>query len=118
MRAAFAFRSTDVLWRRSAVPVRSCETWCSRIRRREGSPTPDLETSGPSNPEDLVILLRSGRAPREIRLFAARGLLRLDPPDSLRALLAGWRDCHSETPSPASENLRGTHPDRPAALVT
>jgi hypothetical protein len=118
MRAAFAFRSTDVLWRRSAAPERSCETWCSRIRRREGSPSPDLETSGPSNPDDLVILLRSGRAPREIRLFAARGLLPLDPHDSLRAILVVLRDSDSETASIARETLRATPPDRLAAFVT
>jgi hypothetical protein len=77
-----------------------------------------LETSGPSNPEDLVILLRSGRAPREIRLFAARGLLPLDPYDSLRALLAVLRDSDSETASTARETLRATPPDRLAAFVT
>jgi hypothetical protein len=77
-----------------------------------------LETSGPSNPDDLVILLRSGRAPREIRLFAARGLLPLDPHDSLRAILVVLRDSNSETASIARETLRATPPDRLAAFVT
>jgi hypothetical protein len=76
-----------------------------------------LETSGPSTPEDLVTLLRSGRAPREIRLFAARGILPLDPHDSLRALFAVLRDSDSETASAARENLRATPPDRLAAFV-
>ncbi len=90
---------------------------CSRIRRREGSPPEDLATIGPSSPEDLVTLLRSGRAPREIRLFAARGLLPLDPYDSVRALLAVVRDTDSEAASVARESLRATAPDRLAAFV-
>ncbi|HEX9303928.1 MAG TPA: hypothetical protein VGA31_05700 [Thermoanaerobaculia bacterium] len=77
-----------------------------------------METSGPSTPEDLVILLRSGRAPREIRLFAARRRLPLDPHDSLRALLAVLRDTDSETASAARENLRATPPDLLADFVT
>jgi hypothetical protein len=42
--------------------------------------------------EDLVLLLRSGRAPIEVRRFAARGVLPLDATDQLRALLAVVRD--------------------------
>jgi hypothetical protein len=76
-----------------------------------------LETSGPSTSEDLVTLLRSGRAPREVRLFAARGLLPLDPYDSLRALLAVLRDSDSEASSVAKESLQKTPPDRLTAFV-
>jgi hypothetical protein len=76
-----------------------------------------LENSGPSTSEDLVTLLRSGRAPREIRLFAARGLLPLDPHDSLRALLAVVQDSDTEASSAARESLRALPPDRLAAFV-
>ncbi len=47
---------------------------------------------GPGRGEDLVSLLRSRRAPPDIRQFAARGLLPLDPDDRLRALLAVLSD--------------------------
>ncbi len=76
-----------------------------------------MENSGPSTSEDLVTLLRSGLAPREVRLFAARGLLPLDPHDSLRALLAVLRDSDSEAASIAQDSLRATPPDRLTAFV-
>jgi hypothetical protein len=47
-----------------------------------------LATAGPAHREGLVSLLRSRRAPPEIRQYAARGLLPLDADDRLRALLA------------------------------
>lgn len=42
--------------------------------------------------EDLVSLLRSGRAPIEVRRFAARGVLPLDATDNLRALFVVLKD--------------------------
>jgi hypothetical protein len=42
--------------------------------------------------EDLVSLLRSGRAPIEVRRFAARGVLPLDAADQFRALLFVVKD--------------------------
>ncbi len=76
-----------------------------------------LASTDSSASEDLVTLLRSGLAPREIRLFAARGLLPLDPDDSLRALLAVVRDGDPETSSTARRSLRATPPDRLADFV-
>jgi hypothetical protein len=51
-----------------------------------------LATLSPGHGEDLVSLLRSKRAPLEIRQFAARGVLPLDSDDRLRALLAVLSD--------------------------
>jgi hypothetical protein len=68
-------------------------------------------------PEDLVTLLRGGGAPREIRLFAARGLLPLDPDAALRALLAVVGDPDPETAATARETLRASSPDRLAGFV-
>jgi hypothetical protein len=68
-------------------------------------------------PEDLVTLLRGGGAPREIRLFAARGLLPLDPDAALRALLAVVGDPDPETAATARETLRASSPDRLARFV-
>lgn len=68
-------------------------------------------------PEDLVNLLRAGRAPREIRLFAARGLLPLDPDAALRALLAVVEDPDPETATTARGTLSASSPDRLASFV-
>jgi hypothetical protein len=68
-------------------------------------------------PEDLVSLLRSGAAPREIRLFAARGHLPLDPDASLRALLAVVADPDPETAATAGRTLRASSPDRLASFL-
>lgn len=73
--------------------------------------------NGPAVPEDLVALLRSGSAPREIRNFAARGLLPLEPEDGLRALLAVVHDPDAETASIARATLRAESPDRLAAFA-
>jgi hypothetical protein len=71
----------------------------------------------PAAPEDLVSLLRSGSAPREIRLFAARGLLPLDPDASLRALLAVVADPDPETAGTARLTLKASSPDRLANFL-
>jgi hypothetical protein len=68
-------------------------------------------------PEDLVSMLRNGTAPREIRLFAARGLLPLDPDASLRALLAVVEDEDAETAETARKTLRTSPPDRLARFL-
>ncbi len=68
-------------------------------------------------PEDLVSLLRNGSAAPEIRLFAARGLLPLDPDSTLRALLAVVSDPDPETSGLARSTLRATSPDRLAAFL-
>lgn len=76
-----------------------------------------MENTDPSSSEDLVGLLRSGLAPREIRLFAARGLLPLDPEASLRALLAVFADPDPDTAALARETLRAAPPDRLASFI-
>jgi len=76
-----------------------------------------LENTGPSTSEDLVTLLRAGSAPREVRLFAARRLLPLDPHDSMRALLAVLAGQDPEAASVARESLRATPPDHLTAFV-
>ena len=74
-------------------------------------------TSGPPASEDLIGLLRSESAPREIRLFAARGLLPLEPEDAIRALLAVVWDPDAECSATARATLRSTSPDRLAAFA-
>lgn len=76
-----------------------------------------MASAGPSDPEDLVSLLRSGNAPREIRLFAARGLLPLDPEGTIVALLAVLADSDAEITATARETLRATPPDRLAVFA-
>ena len=76
-----------------------------------------MENTGPSPSEDLVTLLRAGSAPREVRLFAARRLLPLDPHDSMRALLAVLAGQDPEAASVARESLRATPPDHLTAFV-
>jgi hypothetical protein len=71
----------------------------------------------PDLPDDLVSLLRGGSAPSEIRRFAARGLLPLDPDASLRALLVVVEDPDSQTADTARETLRSTSPDRLSGFV-
>jgi hypothetical protein len=59
--------------------------------------------------EDLVLLLRSGHAPIEVRRLAARGVLPLDATDQRRALLVVLRD-----PDPAvAATARATFGDLP-----
>ena len=70
-----------------------------------------------ASPDDLVALLRSGAAPLEIRLFAARGRLPLDPDASLRALLAVVADPDAEIAETAGVTVRATSPDRLARFV-
>ena len=69
-------------------------------------------STGLPDTEDLVALLRSGAAPAEIRLFAARGLLPLEPDDALRSLLAVMGDPDGDVAATARKTLRAEGPDR------
>jgi hypothetical protein len=106
MRVAFASRSTDIRPLDSVVPARSCATSGCPIPPREVRANPTQ-----SSTEDLVTLLRTGLAPQEIQLRAARGLLPLDPEDSLRALLVVLRAGDAETAREARARLLVTPPD-------
>lgn len=67
--------------------------------------------SAPSQPDDLILLLRAGEAPREVRLFAARAQLPLDREGQIRALLAVVDDPDPEIAASAVDTLRATAPD-------
>jgi hypothetical protein len=62
-------------------------------------------------PQDLVDLIRSADSPRELRSFAARGLLPLGSDDRLRALLAVAEDIDSDIGPAALETLSRIPPD-------
>jgi hypothetical protein len=71
-----------------------------------------------TEPQDLVSLLRSGEAPREIKLFAARGLLPLDRDERMRALLAVAADPDAEVLETARATLLETPPDELAHFLS
>lgn len=75
-------------------------------------PPPETE------PQDLVALLRAGEAPREIKLFAARGLLPLDRDERMRALLAVAADSDAEVLETARGTLAETPPDELAHFLS
>jgi hypothetical protein len=62
-------------------------------------------------PQDLVAAVRSPDSPRELRLFAARGLLPLERDDRIRALLAVLTDEDPSIGAPARETFALTPPD-------
>jgi hypothetical protein len=68
--------------------------------------------------EDLISLLRSGRAPIEIRRFAARGVLPLDAADQLRALLVVLRDPDPAVGATARATFGELPPDSIALFLT
>jgi hypothetical protein len=68
-------------------------------------------------PRDLVSLVRSADAPRELRAFAARGLLPLESEDRLRALLAVVSDPDPDVGPPALETLAAIPPDDVARFI-
>lgn len=70
-----------------------------------------MATREPADPRDLVSLLRTGEAPRELRQFAARGLLPLDADDQMRALLAVMDDPEPDTSEAARATLATITPD-------
>lgn len=61
--------------------------------------------------QDLLALVRSQDSPRELRIFAARGLLPLERDDRLRALLAVMGDIDPDIGPPAAETLAHIPPD-------
>jgi len=58
-----------------------------------------------AEPRDLVSFVRSPEAPRDLRIFAARGLLPLERDDRLRALLAVIEDPDEGIGPPARETF-------------
>ena len=72
---------------------------------------PDPASPASLEPADLVSLLRSPDAPRELRAFAARGLLPLESEDRLRALLAVLDDADPDVASAAVATFAAVPPD-------
>lgn len=70
-----------------------------------------MATRDPAEPRDLVSLLRTGEAPREIRQYAAQGLLPLDADGGMRALLAVVEDVEPDVARTALARLAATPPD-------
>jgi hypothetical protein len=64
-----------------------------------------------AEPQDLVALVRSPESPRELRLFASRGLLPLGSEDRIRALLAVLLDGDSEIAASARDTFAALPPD-------
>jgi hypothetical protein len=67
--------------------------------------------------EDLVSLLRSGRAPIEVRRFAAKGILPLDSADQLRALFVVLDDPVPAVAASALETFNEIPPDAIAGFL-
>jgi hypothetical protein len=65
----------------------------------------------PAESPDLVPLLRAGKAPPEIRRFAARGLLPLDAVGQTQALLAVLEDAEPEIAETAKATFAGVVPE-------
>jgi len=70
-----------------------------------------------AEPPDLVALVRSPDSPRELRLFAARGLLPLGNEDRIRALLAVMHDGDSAIASAARDTFSAVPPDELVAFL-
>jgi hypothetical protein len=64
-----------------------------------------------AEPEDLLSLLRSAGPPLEIRRFAARGLLPLEPADQLRALLLVLEDPDPQVRASAGATFAAVPPE-------
>jgi hypothetical protein len=71
----------------------------------------DPRTPSSAGPQDIISIVRSPDAPRDLRLFAARGLLPLERDDRLRALLAVVGDPDPDIGIPAGETLAAVPPD-------
>lgn len=71
----------------------------------------EAESPGTLDPRNLIAIVRSPDAPRDLRVFAARGLLPLERDDSLRALLAVVSDPDPDIGPPAAETLARVPPD-------
>ena len=63
------------------------------------TPTPNVDN-------ELVAALRAPEAPRELRMFAARGLLPLERDDRIRALLSVLLDGDESVADAARQTLR------------
>ena len=72
---------------------------------------PEPRSPSPAATQDIVSIVRSPDAPRDLRLFAARGLLPLERDDRLRALLAVANDPDPDVRIPAHETLAAVPPD-------
>jgi hypothetical protein len=70
---------------------------------------PDPPTT--AGPLDLVAIVRSPESPRELRLFAARGILPLERDDRMRALLAVLTDEDAAIGTAARETFSQVPPD-------
>jgi hypothetical protein len=70
-----------------------------------------------ADPQDLLRILRSPDASRELRTFAARGLLPLESEDRLRVLLAVAEDADPDIGAAAVETLLRTPPDDVARFI-
>ena len=64
-----------------------------------------------ADPRELIALVRSPDSPRELRVFAARGLLPLERDDRMRALLAVLEDPDAEIATAAQDTLAAVLPD-------
>lgn len=71
----------------------------------------DTDTPTSADPQDLVSIVRSADAPRDLRLFAARGLLPLERDDWMRALLAVLGDPDPEVAGSAVQTFAHLPPD-------
>jgi hypothetical protein len=71
----------------------------------------EAESPRTLEPQDLIAIVRSPDAPRELRVFAARGLLPLERDDRLRALLTVVGDTDPDIGLPAAETLSEIPPD-------
>jgi hypothetical protein len=71
----------------------------------------DTDTSTSAEPQDLVSIVRSADAPRDLRLFAARGMLPLERDDWMRALLAVLGDPDPEVAGSAVQTFTHLPPD-------
>ncbi|HYX19576.1 MAG TPA: hypothetical protein VFA98_01880 [Thermoanaerobaculia bacterium] len=78
---------------------------------------PDPASPAALEPADLVSLLRSPDAPRELRSFAARGLLPLEREDRLRALLAVVNDADPDVAAAAAATFAAVPPDDVARFL-
>ncbi len=71
----------------------------------------DADPPTRAEPRDIVSIVRAPDAPRDLRVFAARGLLPLERDDRLRALLAVLDDEDPDIGPPARETLLALPPD-------
>jgi hypothetical protein len=71
----------------------------------------DSPTPAATEPRDLVAIIRSPESSRDLRLFAARGLLPLERDDRMRALLTVLTDEDPQIAASARETFSQTAPD-------